>query len=394
MKAAGYATGMFGKWHLGYEPQFTPLQRGFDEYFGFLGGAHSYLDAAADSHNPILRGTTPVDNIDYTTDAFGREAVAFIHKHKSEPWFVYLPFNAVHHPLESTEKYLARFPNVEDKRRRTFSAMLSAMGYDAVGAVLAELRKDNLEENTLIVFVSDNGGPTHQTTSGNGPLRGFKAQTWEGGIRTPAIVQWKGHLPGGRVDDRPVIQLDYVPTALAAAGIEVQPSWKLDGVNLLPYLNGEKKDRCMPPWYWRFGQQLAIRKGDWKLLKARPARHRRAGSPGRGHYRKVRTFTTWPKTSARRMIWPIRSPRRSKSCPAIGTAGTPSLCHPGGVRIASLDRPRPRPRMPASIAISRTTLLESQLCVSRRYRDAPRGGASEPTGVLAPPFRSPVFHLP
>src|SRR5208282_5217495 len=106
----------------------------------------------------ILRGSTPVDNIDYTTDAFGREAVAFIDKHKSEPWFVYLPFNAVHHPLESTQKYLDRFPNVQDTKRRTFSAMLSAMD-DAVGAVLAELRKENLEENTLIIFVSDNGGP-------------------------------------------------------------------------------------------------------------------------------------------------------------------------------------------------------------------------------------------
>ena len=249
LKEAGYSTGWF------------------DEYFGFLGGAHDYLDAAGDKHNPILRGTTPVDNIDYTTDAFGREAVAFIEKHRAEPWLCYLPFNAVHAPLESIEKYLSRFPNIEDQRRRTFAAMLSAMD-DAVGAVLNKLRERKLEEDTLIFFLSDNGGPTPQTTSGNGSLHGFKAQTWEGGIRVPWIMQWKGHLPVGKVDDRPIIQLDVLPTALAAAGVAVKPEWKLDGVNLLPYLIGEKPGVPHEALYWRFGQQIALRMGDWKLVKA------------------------------------------------------------------------------------------------------------------------------
>lgn len=266
LKAAGYATGWFGKSHLGYEPPFHPLQRGFDEYFGFLGGAHSYLDAAGDPHNPILRGTTPVNNIDYTTDAFGRETVNFIEKHRREPWFCYLAFNAVHAPLESTAKYLSRFTNIADKRRRTYAAMQSAMD-DAVGTVLAKLREHHLEENTLVFFFSDNGGPTPSTTSGNGPLRGFKAQTWEGGIRIPFLVQWKGHLPAGKVDDRPMIQLDILPTALAAAGVEIKSEWKLDGVNLLPYLNGQKSGVPHEALYWRFGQQMAIRLGDWKLVK-------------------------------------------------------------------------------------------------------------------------------
>jgi arylsulfatase A-like enzyme len=267
MKAAGYATGWFGKSHLGYLPPYHPLKRGFDEYFGFLGGAHSYLDAAGDPHNPILRGTEPVNNLDYTTDAFGREAVSFIEKHHAEPWLVYLPFNAVHAPLQSIEKYLARFPNITDPKRKPFAAMLSAMD-DAVGAVLAKIREHGLEENTLIFFISDNGGPTAQTTSGNGPLRGFKAQTWEGGIRVPFLAQWKGHIPAGKVDDRPVIQLDILPTALAAAGVKVQPEWKLDGVNLLPYLTGEKSAPPHDALYWRFGAQIAIRQGDWKLVKA------------------------------------------------------------------------------------------------------------------------------
>lgn len=267
LKSLGYATGMFGKWHLGYQPPYHPLQRGFQEYFGFLGGAHDYLDAAADSHNPILRGTTPVSEIDYTTDAFGREAVAFVDRHRDQPWFVYLPFNAVHAPLESTQKYLSRFDGIDPKRRRTFAAMLSAMD-DAVASVLAKLRERHLEEETLIFFISDNGGPTLTTTSRNDPLRGFKAQTWEGGIRVPFMVQWKDHLPAGKVDDRPVIQLDVLPTVLAAGGAGVQPEWKLDGVNLLPYLSGDKKEPPHEALYWRFGRQMAIRMGDWKLVKA------------------------------------------------------------------------------------------------------------------------------
>lgn len=266
LKAAGYATGWFGKSHLGYKPEFHPLKRGFDEYFGFLGGAHDYLDAAADKNNPILAGTTPVDNIGYTTEAFGQHAVDFIAKHKSEPWFCYLPFNAVHAPLESTEKYLGRFTSVEDKRRKTFCAMLSAMD-DAVGKVLAQVRAQGQEENTLIFFFSDNGGPTPSTTSGNGSLRGFKAQTWDGGIRVPFMVQWKGKIPAGQVDDRPVIQLDIHPTALAAAGVTAKSEWKFDGVNLLPYLTGEKSGTPHDALYWRFGQQVAIRQGDWKLVK-------------------------------------------------------------------------------------------------------------------------------
>lgn len=265
-KEAGYTTGWFGKSHLGYAPQFHPLKRGFDEFYGFLGGAHDYLDAKADGKNPILKGTEQVESLKYTTESFAQEAVNFIDKNKEKPWFVYLPFNAVHGPLQATEKYLARFANIEDQKRRTFAAQLSAMD-DAIGTVLEKIRAQGQEENTLIFFFADNGGPTRQTTSQNGPLRGFKAQTWEGGIRVAWLAQWKGHIPAGQVDDRPVIQLDILPTALAAVGVEAKPEWKLDGVNLLPYITGEKKDAPHDALYWRFGPQIAIRKGAWKLVK-------------------------------------------------------------------------------------------------------------------------------
>jgi len=144
--------------------------------------------------------------------------------------------------------------------------------------VLAKIRELGQEKNTLIVFFSDNGGPTAQTTSGNGPLRGFKAQTWEGGIRIPFMAQWKGRIPAGKVDDRPVIQLDILPTALAAAGVAIQPEWKLDGVNLLPYLTGEKSGAPHEALYWRFGAQVAIRMGDWKLVKGAGSRSIEGGT--------------------------------------------------------------------------------------------------------------------
>lgn len=133
----------------------------------------------------------------------------------------------------------------------------------------AAARKHGLEEQTLVFFISDNGGPTPQTTSSNLPLRGYKGQLLEGGIREPFIIQWKGHVPAGKVDDRAVIQLDVLPTALAAAGLAISPDWKLDGVNLLPFLSGEKSGLPHETLYWRFQDQRAIRRGDWKLVQTR-----------------------------------------------------------------------------------------------------------------------------
>jgi len=146
--------------------------------------------------------------------------------------------------------------------------MMSAMD-DAVGKVLAKVRELGQEENTLIFFNSDNGGPTPQTSSQNTPLRGVKATTLEGGVRVPFCAQWKGKIPAGQVYDPPIIQLDILPTALVAAGGKVDPAWKLDGVDLMPFLTGASKARPHETLYWRFGEQWAIRKGDWKLVANR-----------------------------------------------------------------------------------------------------------------------------
>ena len=265
LKAQGYVTGMFGKWHLGYRPAYHPQKRGFDEFFGFLGGAHSYIDPLGDKANPILRGTQPVDEKEYITEAFAREAVAFIDRHQREPFFLYLPFNAVHAPLQGMEKYLARYAHIQDEKRRTFAAMHAAMD-DGVGRVLKTLRDTKNEENTLVFFISDNGGPTPSTSSRNDPLRGYKGQVLEGGIRVPYLVQWKGRIPAGKVYNQPVISLDILPTAVAAAGGKVPAEAKVDGVNLLPYLTGDATGSPHHSLYWRFGEQWAIRSGDWKVV--------------------------------------------------------------------------------------------------------------------------------
>jgi arylsulfatase A-like enzyme len=269
LRAIGYATGMFGKWHLGYSPNNRPTKRGFDWFYGFLPACRPYPCRPGEMGKSLLGGAAAAPT--YTTEAFAAEAAAFIEQHRAEPWFVYLPFNAVHASPQGGKKlvprdagkYRERFPDIADDQRRIFAGMLAAMD-DAVGSVLAKLQELQLEENTLIFFLSDNGGPTWQTTSRNDPLRGHKGDVLEGGIRVPFIVQWKGHLAAGRADDRPVIQLDVLPTALAAAGAPEDP--RLDGVNLLPCLAAKSNEAPHDALFWRYGRKHAVRMDDWKLV--------------------------------------------------------------------------------------------------------------------------------
>jgi arylsulfatase A-like enzyme len=267
LKNLGYATCAVGKWHLGGGDEYRPMRRGFDEFFGTLANTPFYHPTQfVDSRvSPEVREVE--DDTFYTTVEYGRRVVDWLDTHKDGPWFVYLPFNAQHAPLQAPREYLDRFPNIADEKRRVFAAMMSAMD-DAVGVVLDKIRKLGQEENTIIFFLSDNGGPTQSTTSRNDPLRGFKATTWEGGVRVPFCIQWKGKLPAGMTYEHPIIQLDVVPTALAAAGVTADSAWKLDGVNLLPYLTDGKSGRPHETLYWRFGSQRAIRHGDWKLVVA------------------------------------------------------------------------------------------------------------------------------
>ena len=302
LKREGYVTGMVGKWHLGASRPFHPLRRGFDEFFGFLQEGHFYVpppypgvvswlnvtslpggesrlqhgdyvfsselgrtEDLYDDENPILRGWKPVRETGYLTDALVREAASFIDRHAGEPFFLYLPFNAPHCPMQSPPKYMEAFQGIGDIHRRIFAGMMSAMD-EGVGTVLRKLREKHLEEDTLIIFLSDNGGNTKELTSSNAPLRGGKGSLYEGGIRVPFFVQWKGHIPAARAFAHPVIALDVVPTALAAAGAASLPN-HLDGVNLLPFLTGSKKAAPHDTLFWRSGDNIALRSGDWKLIR-------------------------------------------------------------------------------------------------------------------------------
>jgi arylsulfatase A-like enzyme len=270
LKAAGYRTALFGKWHLGSAERLHPLARGFDEFYGFTGGDHSYFEAGPNATNLLLEGRRPVEATGYLTDVLTDRAVDFIKREKLRPFFLYLAYNAVHTPMDAPDKYLSRVKGIADQQRRTYAAMVSALD-DGVGRTLDALRAEGLEENTLVFFFSDNGGPTMQGTtingSNNAPLRGSKRQTWEGGIRVPFIMRWKGRLAEGKIDSRPIIQLDILPTALAAAGVATKSEWKLDGVNLLPYLTGKDQRPPHEALYWRLFAHMAIRKGPWKLVK-------------------------------------------------------------------------------------------------------------------------------
>jgi len=271
LKAAGYRTALFGKWHLGSAEQLHPLSRGFDEFYGFLGGEHSYFESSPSGTNPLMDDRNRVEASGYLTDVLTDRAVAFIKREKARPFFLYLAYNAVHTPMHAPEKYLVRFKGIADEQRRTYAAMMSAMD-DGIGRTLDALRSEGLEEDSLVFFFSDNGGPTMPTTTINGstntPLRGSKRQTWEGGIRVPFIIRWKGRLAEQKIDSRPIIQLDVLPTALAAAGVESKAEWKLDGVNLLPYLTGKLNGTPHEALYWRLFAHMAIRKGPWKLVKS------------------------------------------------------------------------------------------------------------------------------
>lgn len=265
LKSAGYTTGMIGKWHIGFKEGLRPHERGFDYHYGFLSGAHSYTPGKRDI-DAILRNGKPVEATKYLTDEFADEAVGFIDRSKEKPFFLYFAFNAVHSPLDEN-KYAERFPTLSGKRK-TYAGMLGALDY-AVGRVLTKVRELGQEENTLVFFYSDNGGPTPETSSRNDPLRGFKGQMFEGGIRVPFVMQWKGKLPAGQSYREPVMGFDCHATALAAAGVTATSGKPLDGVNLLPYLTGKETGAPHDKLFWRAGPQHAVRAGDWKLVASR-----------------------------------------------------------------------------------------------------------------------------
>lgn len=276
---AGYTTGAVGKWHLGAHPQFHPMKRGFDEYYGLLGGGHVYFPGdkgGIEYQIPMNRNGADEELKEYVTTALGKEAAAFAKRHASDgkPWFLYLAFNAPHTPLRAPEETIARLSHITNEDRRTYGAMIVEMD-TAIGRVISELEATGQRENTLVFFVSDNGGPDLSKRTGkprftdNAPLRGAKGDVYEGGMRVPFLVSWPARLKPGTYD-HPVIALDFLPTALAVAGAEAPGDVKLDGVNLLPNLTGEKTAPPHETLFWRMngpGGSYGARMGNWKLVR-------------------------------------------------------------------------------------------------------------------------------
>jgi arylsulfatase A-like enzyme len=263
LKAQGYATAAVGKWHIGFTPGNLPTARGFDRFYGFLGGAMAYTPDAASGAKEMWRGVTPTPMPAHTTEAFADESVAFIHANRDRPFFLYAAFNAVHAPLQSTNPYLGRFAGETDPKRRAYLAMLAALD-DAVGRIVGAVDEAGLGRDTLIVFTSDNGGPTWQTTSRNGPLNGVKGTVLEGGVRVPTIFRWPGRLPAATTSSAVGMGVDITATVLAAAG--APRTADLDGVDLAPAMaRGTSPERTL---YWRLGPQGAVRSGSWKAVRA------------------------------------------------------------------------------------------------------------------------------
>lgn len=279
LKASGYATAHFGKWHLGFSDlgsapkeiresrdQMLPTQHGFDESFGY-----PEYDKVAKLGGNIAPAPHAHDD-----RVFGRKAADFIQRNRERPFFIYLAFHAPHYQQVDFGGYQQRFSDASPDRLGVFAVL--AQQDDAVSQVMIALRDNNLEGNTLIFFLSDNGGTRasdtppdskHVRGSLNTPFAGKKGSVLEGGIRVPFLVQWPGHLPAGKIYDRPVSTLDVMPTVLAAANVPAPADSALDGVNLLPFLRGENVTDPHEALFWRWRAEQAIRMSDWKLVRGK-----------------------------------------------------------------------------------------------------------------------------
>jgi arylsulfatase A-like enzyme len=285
LKKNGYATGLIGKWHLGDRPEFSPMAHGFDEFFGFLGGALDYYTHLRGNGKPDLyENATPVETPAYLTDEITRRSIGFVERHSSAPFFLEVAYNAVHWPFEppgmpASGQHGAAKPPVAGDRgealyqgpdaavpatRRDYVRMLERAD-EGVGEILAELKKRGLSRNTLVIFTNDNGG---EWLSRNAPLTNRKSTLWEGGIRVPLILRWPGHLPANKSSPQVAITMDLTASILSATGSAAPATYKPEGINLLPSLSGQSPvvEREL---FWRRLRpvlQRAVRSGRWKLV--------------------------------------------------------------------------------------------------------------------------------
>lgn len=279
LEPVGYTSGIIGKWHMGMHPKYHPNKRGFDYFYGFLSGGHFYqpedliyesLDEAMQHDawfkTKIMENGGRVETDDYLTDELTKAGIGFIEREQDNPFFLYMSYNAPHTPLQATEEYLARNEHIEDEDRRTYAAMVTALD-DGVGRILDTLKELDIDENTLIFFLSDNGG-TKQGFASNAPFRGFKSELFEGGVRVPFAMRWPGVIPAGTTYDELVSSLDILSTAASITNAPIAKERPLDGVNLIPYLAGNKLGAPHDQLFWRKydDQEVGMRKGQKKYI--------------------------------------------------------------------------------------------------------------------------------
>jgi arylsulfatase A-like enzyme len=284
---AGYRTAYYGKWHLGASEPFHPTNRGFHEFYGFLGGGHCFFPTEyeekmttwANNPKPVvpelygyatpleINGITLPPQEGYLTDLLTTHAISFMNGVRNDPFFLFMAYNAPHVPLEAPESYLKKYSHIQDENRRTYAAMVDNLDWN-IGQLLEALEEAGKRENTLIVFLSDNGGPTSQTAASNGPLRGAKGDVSEGGVRVPFIFNWPNTLPSGKELTVPISSLDLLPTFAALIG--ENPAGKpLDGVDVLPWLQGTASGTPHERLMWMNPEmhQLGMRAGDFKITQ-------------------------------------------------------------------------------------------------------------------------------
>lgn len=289
LKTKGYQTAAIGKWHMGYNETAIPIKRGFDYHYGFYEAFSLYapedkadiinqkLSDFSDPHiwgkgrtgNCAIRKNDKVVQEDtYLTTKIAEETNQWIKEHQREPFFVYVPFSAPHTPFQATKEYYDKYAHIESPEKRIYYAMIHALD-DAVGSIMNNLKELELEDNTLVIFLSDNGGATYTGAADNSPFKGGKFTNFEGGIRVPFMMQWKGRLPAGMTYEKPVSALDIFATTAALAELQLPNDRPFDGVNLWPYLLDSSYQNQVPhpALYWRSEYHKAIRKDEWKLIQ-------------------------------------------------------------------------------------------------------------------------------
>ncbi|MGS2722611.1 sulfatase [Porticoccus sp. GXU_MW_L64] len=277
MRQQGYQTIAVGKWHVGDYAQFHPNVRGFDEFYGFVGGQAPYhpQDSKKQGKSAIEHNGKLLTPKAYLTDDFSRVAVDYIAQNKDQPFFLYLAYNAVHTPMDVLQADMDRFAHIKDPQRQRLAGMTWALDR-GVGQVMAALKDNGIDDNTLVIFTNDNGGDKVGLAADNAPLRGTKGTLLEGGIRVPFVASWPGVIEPGSASEQVISLFDILPTALDAAGVKKLPQ-ALDGQSLLAET---EQQRAL---FWRYDNMAAARSGPWKLLRFpdRPAQlYNLATDPG------------------------------------------------------------------------------------------------------------------